>query len=281
MSGSLSTHPTMVDVTIIAKGENEMKLYFFNTGVLRVDKASVTLGRGAGTVIDIPVPFYLIQHPKGNLLFDTGNAKELAVDADNYVGIGAKYWKPIMEPEEYCIDQLAKIGIKPEDIKYVAMSHLHWDHAGGLREFPKAKILVQRREVEWAYTVDWWQKGAYLRADFDHKLKYEYIEGWEENPYDVFGDGSVQLLLAPGHTPGHQMLKVNLPKSGTFLLTGDAIYHNEVLNKSILPGQVWNAQETVKTIKKIRHMRDNGVTIVPGHDPEAWQEYKKAPEYYE
>jgi len=258
-----------------------MKLYFFNTGVLRVDKASVTLGRDAGTIIDVPVPFYLIQHPKGNLLYDTGNAREMAEHPENYIGLAAKAWKPIMTREDYCVDQLAKIGIKPEDVKYIVMSHLHWDHAGGLRDFPQAKILVQRREMEWAYTVDWWQKGAYTRADFDHRLKYEYIEGWEQNPYDVFGDGTVQILFAPGHTPGHQILLLNLPQSGRILLTGDAIYTNEVLNKSILPGQVWNAQETVKTIKIIRHLRDCGVTIVPGHDPEGWQQFKKAPQFYE
>lgn len=258
-----------------------MRLYFFDTGALTCDKSTVTLGSGAGTKIDIPVPFFLIQHPKGNLLYDTGLAKELLEDPDKHWGIVAKGYKVLMTKEQYCTAQLAQIGITPDDINYVVMSHLHMDHTGGLREFPKAKILVQRREMEWAYTADWYQKAAYIRADFDRRLKYEFIEGLEQNPYDVFGDGSVTVWLTPGHTPGHQTLLVKLPDSGSFMLTGDACYTSEILNKKVLPGVCWNAQEAVKSVKMIQHMRDNGVTIVCGHDPEEWQQWKKAPAYYE
>ncbi len=259
-----------------------MKLYFFDTGTLRCDKSSVTLGRGAGTIIDMPVPFFLIRHPEGNLLYDTGNAREVAENPESYWGISAKTFQPTMAAEQYCVDQLLKLGLKPEDINFIVVSHLHMDHAGGLRDFPNAKILVQRKEMEWAYTADFYQKIAYIREDFDYPyLKYQYIEGLEQNPYDIFGDGSVTVWFTPGHTPGHQALLVKLPKSGSFLLTGDVCHISEILNKDILPTVCWSTHETVKSIKMLRHMRDTGITVVTGHDPKEWKQYKKAPEYYE
>jgi glyoxylase-like metal-dependent hydrolase (beta-lactamase superfamily II) len=257
-----------------------MKLYFFDGGALTCDKSSITLNRGAGTLIDIPITFFLIQHPQGNMLYDTGLARECLEDPDKHWGIVAKSYQFKFSKEQYITERLATVGIKPDDIKYVVMSHLHMDHTGGLREFPKAKILVQRREMEWAYTADWYQKAAYVRADFDQKLKYEYIEGLEQNPYDVFGDGSVTVWRTPGHTPGHQSVLVKLPESGSFMLTQDAIYTSEILNKKVLPGVCWNNEEAVKSIKMIQHMRDNGVNIVCGHDIDEWKQWKKAPEYY-
>ena len=205
-----------------------MKLYFFDSGILRTDKSLITMGRDIGTVFDIPVPFFLIQHPKGNLLYDTGTAKELAVDARKHWGAAVDAYEPIMTKEQYCVEQLAAIGVKPEDIKYIVMSHLHLDHAGGVKDFPNAKILVQRTEMQWAYTCDFYQKGAYIKADFDLPLNYHLLEGWREDRYDVFGDGTVIIWFTPGHTPGHQTLLLKLPNSGSFMLTGDACYTSEI-----------------------------------------------------
>lgn len=259
-----------------------MKLYFFECGVLRCDKSLITMGRDVGKKIDIPVPFFLIQHPKGTLLFDTGNAKAVAVDARKHWGVAVDAYEPIMSREQYCVDQLATIGIKPEEIKYIVLSHLHLDHAGGLADFPNAKILVQRTEMEWAYTCDFYQKAAYIRADFDLPLNYYLLEGWRDDPYDIFGDGTVCIWYTPGHSPGHQALLIRMPKSGPILLTGDCCYTEEILNEDVLPGLVWNCAETVKSIKRIRYARDVlGATIVTGHDPEGWKRFIKAPGFYE
>ena len=259
-----------------------MKLYFFTGGSLQCDKSLITMGRGMGELIVIPVPFFLIQHPKGNILFDTGMAKEIAVDARSHWGVVVKAYKPTMTDEQYCPRQLEKIGVSPEDIRYIVMSHLHNDHAGSVMAFPKAKIFVQRAEMEWAYTCDFFQKLAYVRADFDRPLKYVFLEGWRDNPHDLFGDGTVKIWFTPGHTPGHQALSVTLPQSGTLLLTGDACYTNEIVNRNILPGLVWSSAESVNSIRRIRNLRDDyGMTVIPGHDGAAWDTYKKAPAYYE
>lgn len=260
-----------------------MRLYFFSGGSLRCDKSLVTMGRGMGQTIEMPVPFFLIQHPKGNLLYDTGMAKEIAVDSAKHWGrVANKAYKPMMDRGQYCTNQLEQIGVKAEDVRYVVMSHLHSDHAGGVMDFPNAKIFVQRDEMAWAHTCDFFQKLAYIKADFDRPLEYVLLEGWRENPYDVFGDGSVKIWFTPGHTPGHQALSITLPQSGTFLFTGDSCYTNEIVNKDILPGVVWNSAEAVNSIRKIRNLRDDyGMIVIPGHDLEAWSTYKKAPEYYE
>jgi N-acyl homoserine lactone hydrolase len=260
-----------------------MKVYCFQTGYLLMDKSILTANRGMGTICTVPIPFFLIKHPQGNLLYDTGLPKELVSEARRYWGdLVVDMIKPALKQEEYCVNRLAKLGIKPEDIKYVVQSHLHLDHTGGVMDFPKAVVFVQRREIEWAYTADPSMKPTYIRGDFDQPhIKYQYIEGWRQNPFDVFGDGSVQVLFTPGHTPGHQSLLVNLPKSGRVLLTGDACYTTENLEEEVMPGFTWNLEETRKSIEMIRHLKATGATMLIGHDPVLWPKYKKGPEFYE
>ena len=176
------------------------------------------------------------------------------------------------------MNHLARIGIKPEDIKYVVQSHLHLDHPGGVMDFPNATVFVQRKEIEWAYTADPTMKMIYIRGDFDlPHIRYRYIEGRNQNPFDVFGDGSVQILFTPGHTPGHQSLLVNLPETGRILLTGDACYTTQNLEEEVMPGVAWNLEETRKSIEMIRHLGTTGVMTLIGHDPNLWATYRKAP----
>jgi len=259
-----------------------MKLYFFECGILRCDKSLITMGRDVGTMFEIPVPFFLITHPKGNVLYDTGNAKELAIDARGHWGAVVDVYEPVMSEDQYVVNQLAKVGLKPEDITHIVLSHLHLDHAGGLRDFPHAKVYVQREELQWAYTPDFYQKAAYIRADFDVSPNWVLIEGWREDPYDLFGDGLIELWFTPGHTPGHQTMVVKLENSGPMMLTGDACYTTEILNEDVLPGLVWSCGEAVKSIKRIRYANDVlGIKIVTGHDPDGWKKFKLAPEYYD
>ncbi len=259
-----------------------IKLYFFECGVLRCDKSLITMGRDAGKIIDIPVPFFLIQHPKANILYDTGNAIEVARDKHKHWGDVVKAYDPIMTEDQYVVNQLKKIGINPEDINYVILSHLHLDHAGGVGDFPNAKYVVQRRELEWAYVPDFYQKLAYIRPDFDKPVNWYLLDGYNDDKFDLLGDGKIQIWFTPGHTPGHQALWVELENSGPFLLTGDSCYTTEILNEDVLPGLVWSPPETVKSVNKLRYARDIlGATVVTGHDPEAWKTFKKAPEYYD
>jgi N-acyl homoserine lactone hydrolase len=258
-----------------------MKLYFFACGALRSQKHLFTLGRGVGEPFTVPVPFFLIEHSQGKILFDTGNALSVAADPEKHWGDVVNAYYPVMDQDDFVTEQLSRLGIAPDEISYVILSHLHLDHAGGIGHFPKAKYVVQRNELHWAYVPDFYQKAAYIRADFDREVDWLILEGREDDGFDLFGDGKLRIWFTPGHTPGHQSLLVKLEHSGDFLLAGDCCYTEEILNEDVLPGLVWNPSEAIRTIRRLRHARDAcGIKIITGHDPTAWQNFKKAPAFY-
>lgn len=187
-----------------------------------------------------------------------------------------------MDPAEGCVNQLAKIGMKPDDIKFVLHSHLHLDHSGACGNFPKARHLVQRREIDWAFSADWFMQGGYIKKDLTKDgITWDVME--DEDQYDVFGDGSVQTFMSPGHTPGHQSIMVRLPNTGPILLAIDAAYTMDHWNEKCLPGALTSAREAAASVRRLRRVveKENAI-VVPGHDMETWQGFKKAPvEYYD
>lgn len=259
-----------------------MRLYMFEAGVLKSQKHYFTLNQGVGETFDVPVPFFLIDHPQGKVLFDTGNAFETVNNKhEHWGGIVAAY-DPVMTEDQWCVNAIKKIGVNPEEIKYVILSHLHLDHAGGVGHFPNARYVVQRDELHFAYVPDPYMKLAYIRKDFDKDVDWLILEGWKDNGFDLFGDGSIIIYFTPGHTPGHQSILVNLPNSGPMFFAADSCYTQANLQDGTLPGLMWNAAETVRSVDFMRHMADTrGATIVTGHDPTAWKSVKQAPEYYD
>jgi N-acyl homoserine lactone hydrolase len=260
-----------------------MKLYMFQCGIIKTQKQLITMGRDVGEPFDIPVPFFLIKHPRGNVLFDTGMALAVVDDKIRHWGAVLETYDPIMTEDDYVVAQLAKAGVKPEEITHVIFSHLHLDHAGGTGEFPNAIHYVQRAEMQYAYMPDFFQAGAYIRADFDKPhLDWHLLEGYQDEPYDVLGDGKLRIVFTPGHSPGHQSLLVDLEKWGPTLLTGDSVYTEEILEEDVLPGLVYNPPDAARSIRKARDLRRiSGVRIITGHDPAAWAKYDLAPAYYE
>ena len=238
----------------------------------------MTAGRGMGTKITVPVQVFLITHPKGNIVVDTGMHKQIAVDPNGYWGEAkVKLLKPDVGREEDVVSQLKTLGFAPSDIRYVINTHLHLDHSGCNQHFTAATFLVQKDELRAAFWPEIFQRGSYYRTDFDYPLKYEDLDG----DYDVYGDGVVQITRSPGHTQGHQSILVNLPNDGTFVLTGDSCYLSENVNELVVPGIAWNSEEAMKSIRKIRYLRDQkGAFLITGHDPVLWNQIKHSPEYY-
>ncbi len=152
---------------------------------------------------------YVVKHGDDYLLWDTGHAMTA----------------PNVAPKESVVDQLATLGLKPEQIKYVGISHYHPDHTGQVASFPGATLLIGSREWE-AITAPNPAQGVNYKP-FEHWAKGEGKLETLAVDKDVFGDGSVIVLRTPGHTPGHQSLLVKLPQMGNVIITGDAAHFRE------------------------------------------------------
>ena len=265
----------------LKKGETSLKLYLFEAAVLKSQKHIFTANEGVGEAFVVPVPFLLIDHPKGKVLFDTGCAFEIINDKQAHWGDVLAAYDPVMTEDQWCVNAIKKAGCSAEDIDYVILSHLHLDHAGGVGHFPNARYIVQRDELHFAYVPDPYMKGAYIRKDFDKDVDWFILNGWIDDKFDLFNDGSIQIYFTPGHTPGHQSVLVNLPDSGPMFFAADACYTSDNLENGTLPGLMWNAEQTVRSVERMRFLKGaQDVTIVTGHDPVAWKQFKQAPEYY-
>lgn len=261
----------------------DVRLYMFQTGSLKCKVHNIKMNEGNGADYEIPVPFFLITHPEGHILIDGGNAVEVAKDPRSYWGGICDVYMPVMEESEGCVAQIEKMGIRPEDIRYVVQSHLHLDHTGAIGRFPNATHLVQRAEYEYAFTPDWFAAGGYIRADFDRPgLKWQFLNGTADDHYDLYGDGVLKTVFTPGHAPGHMSFLVTLPNSGPILLAIDAAYTTDHWEERSLPGFLASTVDTVRSVQKLRTLAaKEKATVVTGHDPDAWEGFRRWPQYYD
>lgn len=257
----------------------EMRLYAFACGTITMDRTYLAPGLGDGQMIVAPMPFFLVVHPKGNVLVDTGPHRDVITDAE--ARWGSRFLKlatPIMQPGDDVVTQLASIGYRPDDIAIVVNSHFHNDHAGGNQFFPYATFLVQRAEMDAWRDPGLRQRMNYYPADVDHPLRYQEIEG----DHDVHGDGTITLFPTFGHSPGHQSVLLRLPKSGPIILTGDGCYLRDNLEQLIVPKIGWDREVMGRSIAKLREIRDRELALVIyGHDADSWAQLKHAPDFYE
>jgi glyoxylase-like metal-dependent hydrolase (beta-lactamase superfamily II) len=181
---------------------------------------------------------YIIKHGDDYLLWDTGHSMTA----------------PNVAPKVSIVDQLAKLGIKPEQVKYVGISHYHADHTGQVASFPHATLLLGVREWE-----------AISAPKPAEGVNYKPFEGWikgenkvEPLPLgpdkDVFGDGSVIVLRTPGHTPGHSSLLVRLPQTGAVILSGDAAHFRENFESDGVPAFNYDRAQTVASIERLKKL---------------------------
>jgi N-acyl homoserine lactone hydrolase len=262
---------------------DDLRLYFFECGTLKTQLQFIKMNQGLGDPYEIPVPFFLIRHPKGDVLYDGGNALEVARDPRRHWGAVVDAYEPVMSEEQFVVNQLKALDVDPDGVRWVIQSHLHLDHTGAVGQFGGAKYLVQRRELEYAYTPDWFQQAAYIRPDFDREegVPWVFLDGREDDDFDLFGDGTIRTLFTPGHAPGHMSLLVTLPESGPFMLTADACYTRDHYENQALPGLVHSAADVADSVARVRRkIEQTGATLVTGHDPEDWPQWKKAPDFY-
>jgi len=211
-----------------------------------------------------PVPFhaFLIEHDQGLVLFDLGAHPKLAHDPRARLGAAADDFDVRLTPEDHIIPQLAKLGVKPDDIAIVALTHLHYDHCGGIEFFPKARFLVQQTELRFAHWPGIYQRSIYVPADEPLRAagRLQEIEGGL-----VLAPG-VRIVPTPGHTPGHQSVWA-YQHSESLLVTGDLLVHAVQL---VDPGLAYandmdpdQARETRRAI--LDDVRARGATLAVSH----------------
>lgn len=258
------------------------QLYVFTSGSLGgFPKAALQMG-GQGTLDWVPVGFYVIKHPKGNIIFDTGNNDKTIENAEGWWGPLAKGFGLKMTKDDAIPAQLAKIGLKTTDIKYVIVGHMHLDHGGNISQFPHATFIVQEDEMRAAWWPDPGYSIYYIPGDFEESKKYNMVR--LKGDLDLFGDGSVTIHRAPGHTPGSQFAVVRLANTGPVILTSDVVYLKENLDKNLIPPipATWSPMDTYESYQKIRLIRDaQGAQVFYGHDPEVFKATKQAPDFYD
>lgn len=256
-----------------------IELHMLQTGTLRTKTKYIKMNQGEGD-FEIPVPWFLIKHPQGNVVIDGGNAVETAIDKRGHWGAVVEAYDPVMSVSENCVDQLKMVGVSAQDVRYVVQSHLHLDHTGAIGRFPKAQHIVQRSEYEYAFKPHWFSAGAYIRADFDRPgLNWKFLGGEFTDNFDLFGDGTVRMIFTPGHSPGHQSFLITLPESGPILLTIDAAYTVDHWENRALPGLVTSSTQATDSVAKLRRIaQDTNAMVVTGHDPVTWPGFRKSPQ---
>lgn len=262
----------------VSSNPSDIQLYMFQTGTLQTKTKFIKMNQGEDD-FEIPVPWFLIKHPKGNVVIDGGNAVETAIDKRGHWGAVVDAYNPVMNVKDNCVDQCRLVGVEPEDVKYVLQSHLHLDHTGAIGRFPNAQHIVQRIEYEYAFSPDWFSEGAYIRPDFDRPgLDWKFLGGEYTDNYDLFGDGTIRMIFTPGHSPGHQSFLISLPNTGPMLLTIDAAYTLDHWENKALPGLVCSSVDAARSVTKLKKIaQDTGAVVVTGHDPVHWDTFRKAP----
>jgi glyoxylase-like metal-dependent hydrolase (beta-lactamase superfamily II) len=258
------------------------KMYIVDNGRIECDLARMVALPKPSTVdeknsaaewIKIPVQFLYIDHPDGKLVFDTG-CHPKAMEGRWPIPL-TKVFPYYHKEEDLFENRLAQIGVKADDIDYVVISHMHFDHTGNLFQFAnkKAQIVAQKTELDEAFSGCGYPKEEFAMDG----LKWMPVDG----DLELFED--VTLLLLPGHTVGLQGLMITLDKEGTFVFSADACYMKRNYGPPArLAGNEFDSTAYMASIERIRQLEKKyKAKVIFGHDWEQWLTIKKLPQYYQ
>ena len=245
-------------------------LYALQNGFMGAQRSLLFYGEFSEARTQIPVTCWLVRTRDTTVLFDTGLSPRAVpglLRNDPY----ARF-----TDEDRLVRRLQALGLEPGDIDVVVLSHLHYDHAGGADQLPRAELVAQRDEYAYAHHPAPFFASFYYRKNFDLPgAKWRLLDG------DTELAPGLTVLRSEGHTPGHQSLLVELPESGPVILAGDCCYWQEHIDQERVPGVVWDPTRAMHSIKRLKTVaRLLGGRIFPSHDPVFWQTVKQAPEAY-
>jgi glyoxylase-like metal-dependent hydrolase (beta-lactamase superfamily II) len=249
-------------------------------GRLETLKLLDALLRGKDAV-SVPCPTFLIRHPSaGAIVVDTGLHPSIATDGmENFGRIGARFGHPALRSGEDLPSQLRSRGLDPGEVPVVVMTHLHFDHASAISEFPQSTFVLS--ETEWRAATAGPQPllNGYRRVHFDFAFDYRTIDfdrgGIDSyatfgRSFDLFGDGSIRLAYTPGHSPGHISVIARL-RERDFVIGGDTTYTvGQLEGSSPLPPRPDDAHNYRRSLQEIRLFRREfpQAIVTPGHDPD-------------
>jgi len=256
------------------KPPKSLRLYVFDCGVLKPADAK-SFGFDHVAELKMSVPCFLVVHPKGTLMWDVG-----VVPDSDFKGDGSPVSQGFIEVAKPLKPQLEAIGYEPEDIQYLAMSHYHIDHSANANMFAGSTWLVEQAERDIMFS----DKPAPVRSEKNYAAlkdsKTKILPA--DADYDVFGDGTVIIKPAQGHTPGHQVLYLKLRKTGPVLVAGDLYHYNEERNTDHVPNFEYNKEQSLASRAKIEEfLKQSHAQLWIEHDYTANAKLKKSPAYYE
>jgi glyoxylase-like metal-dependent hydrolase (beta-lactamase superfamily II) len=266
------------------KAPRSVRLYVFDCGVLHnADMGRFNLKNEDVATSDMSMACFLIAHPKGNLIWDTG-----AISDDSWTPTGSMVTQHITLPDGQKRDadvdktlrgQLAEIGYRPADIKYLALSHYHYDHTGNSNEFAGATWLVPQAEHDAMFGGKFF---GTVQPSYFAALQKSTTTIIKTDEYDVFGDGKVIIKAAPGHTQGHQVLYVKLAKTGGVVLSGDLYHYPAEKTLDRVPTFEFSQDQTRASRKAVdAFLKKTNSQLWIQHDFEGNAKLKKSPQYYE
>ena len=269
---------TVAEAPVVASGAAGLKLYVFDCGRIRLASVEAFNLKDTDTdVRDLSAPCYVVDHPNGQLLWDAGLPSELA-EAEGWVVRPDGLSNTL---DETLASQMDRMGLSFDmsSLEYVAFSHIHWDHVGASNEVTSGTWLVQQGDYDAAHAEGNMSVPA---------VQPELLVGIKERPtqvlsgdHDVFGDGTVQLIAADGHTPGHQVLFVALAETGPVVLSGD-LYHFQFSRANrVVPLFNVDAERTLQSMDKVEALVTMmGADLWLQHDASLFESQQKAPGFY-
>lgn len=253
----------------------ELKLYTFSGGTVMVNNLELfsqdTTYQGQSK--EFADPFYVISHPKGNLMWDAGLPEMLVPMPQPYTDPSGAF---TVSRKDSVVNQLKTIGMTLEDIDYLALSHTHFDHSGHANTLKDATWLVQGTEYDFITSEETQQNNADIYSAIAQLNNVQKLSG----DFDVFEDGSVIIKAMPGHTPGHQVLFLDMPENGPTLLTGDLYHLYENREHKRVPSFNFDVAQTLSSMERFEAFaKEKNAKVYVQHQKEDFNKMPKAPKY--
>jgi glyoxylase-like metal-dependent hydrolase (beta-lactamase superfamily II) len=263
--------------TTLAAPPTKLRLYVLDCGTIAPMDPTLfgVKPEEVGREVTFVTPCYLIVHPKGTLIWDVGQVPDQDIPDDGTEVVQQR----LLKAKHRLAPQLAALGYQPKDITFIAMSHYHVDHTANANMFAGSTWIVQQAEYD----------AMFSDAKLNIRSPDTYVElrgakriTLHNEDHDVFGDGTVIIKTAPGHTPGHQMLFLKLARFGPLLLAGDLYHLPEERTLDRVPTFDFDAAMTRQTRKSVEEfLHQTGATMWIQHDPPTYARLKKPPQYYD